>query len=1097
MKATIWKWAVFLMVVFPFDTRALAFNPPEATEGPLKVAIEAPDKVGDLGQPVAFTVSLANSSSASLDVRLEVWGVDEWRIEPGREQRIERSLKLAAGAKEQVALKLIAGAKTYNALYPIHARVTFNDRASREKRQAHAIKIFSVDAPRAAKPPQAIEPVKIGPGATSLLRLGAQRVALKLGEDGTTQSLGVGWHGSDSETGAMFEIGAADRGGRLACFSIHPPWRKGWGTIWADFDLVLPDTRPIALTFSTAIRDNTEKEPPSDGVEFKVLAVEFKNTGEAAGAPKVLFTRFTKSKTWESASVDLSPYAGKRIMLRLWSGPGPAHNTVCDSGHWGNPSIIVGNLPGPASPESRSRQQALAFADSARAGNKTDWAWQIANEAGTFGLSFVPGKNGLDDAAIAMVSEKRRLVFDGFEVQIDGTALGSIPMFYSGRWRNTFENSRAVVEATLLCGGGPTRVRAEVWAEEGALRCRFTMPDVKRDKRGNPRFTRLALGSVVEAKAQRVYAGFGNVIENPGKFDLSSNGFQLSTRHVGVDYDNGLSLVQASDVFPDRLHCDPEKGLCSLQVHHDATISLIPSEKGAFAAAKVYREGIAGFQPAPGVAKLRGRMCLDYWGGKYEHGIQAVEQLAKYGVTDCVYVWHNWQRWGYDYRLPEIYPARGDHALFLKLAETCKKHGILFCPHDNYIDFYPDAEGYSYDHIIFNEDGTPQRAWYNEGRKAQSYRWRPDSFQPWLERNIALLKRDVKPTAYFIDVFTAIEPMDYYDHTGQFHTKMETIQRWSECWDYVRKEFDGAPQISEAGSDSQIGHLDAGESDHNAVALEGSKQWSWNVKCADAERTPWHDMASHGSFVLFAGGLASRYVGGLDVKTHGYGTDDYLSLTVLGGRNPMAQGDASAETILTDWLLHDICAELGGRKINNHEFGDNNIHRQIVRFGDDAMVWVNRGKEDWKVADAILPQYGFVARAGQIQAEVTRRDGVVCGYAESPGAIFADARPPRRSLVEANTDGKIIDFGLVATNGVFRLLREKGVARIILLPGCPASEIRLRPERIMKRQINEIARIEKMNDDGTVAGQVEFKKDGDDVVFQTAAGDFGYRVAWR
>ncbi|KPL12098.1 hypothetical protein AMJ85_01970 [candidate division BRC1 bacterium SM23_51] len=1087
-------------------TTALGFNPPKATEGPLTVEIAAPDVVHALREPFNVEVWLNSSCSATLDANLEVWVIDDWRIEPGGGRRMERPVRLAAGAKERVQMKLTAGPETHNAHYPIHARATFTDPDSGEEHRVHAIEIFVVDAPR---PSARGEPVEIEAGATSLLQLRGQHVRLRLGEQGTTQSLGVGWHGSDRETGTHFAFSSADRGRPLSCLSVHPPWRKGWGTVWADYDLILPETKPITLTFSTAIRDHTEKEPPSDGVEFRVAAA-------AHGKPlQVLFTRLTKSKRWENASVDLSEFAGQRIALRLWTGPGPANNTACDQGYWGSPTILAGGKTTKdvetADVRVRRLMHTWQLARQARDGKSSNWTWQTTSAAGTFGAAVTTGPAGVADVIIAFSSADRALLFDGLEIRIDDLDIETIPSTEPARWKSSFSGGRGVIEANLLCCGQATRVRTEVWAEKGALRFRFSMPSVKRDKRGRPRFTLVGIGPCFSIKegaaihgamfkdaiawdyseARRVYAGLGNVAEKPGRFDLRGDGFNLSTRHVGVDFENGISLVQACDIFPDRFHVDPERSLYSLQTHHDGTISLIPSEKGAFAAARVYREEIAGFKPSPGVARLKGKMCLDYWGTSYQHGIDTVEQLARYGVTDCVYVWHNWQRWGYDYRLPEIYPARGSHADFLRLAAACRRHGILFAPHDNYIDFYPDAEGYSYEHIIFNEDGTPQKAWYNRGREAQSYRWLPHAFRPWLERNVALLARDVRPTAYFIDVFTAIPPMDYYDRAGRFYPKTETIARWSECFDYVRAAFGGAPQISEAGHDTQIGHVAAGESDHMGVAREGSRQWAWNTPCGDAERTPWHDMASHGSFILFAGGLANRYVGGLDRRAHGYGSDDYMSLTVLGGRNPMAHGDASLETIRTYWLLHDICAELGRRSMETHAFGDDNIHRQTVRFGDDAVVYVNRGNDDWKVAGVALPEYGFLARAGAVRADVTRRAGLVSAFAESSGAIFADARPER------NAQRQVIDFGPVATNGAFRLLRDGDAWRILVLPGCPSSEIRLRPQKIAGREGVRIEKIEKLTPDGTAAGAVSFKQVAGAIVFETAAGDFGYRITWH
>jgi hypothetical protein len=247
----------------------------------------------------------------------------------------------------------------------------------------------------------------------------------------------------------------------------------------------------------------------------------------------------------------------------------------------------------------------------------------------------------------------------------------------------------------------------------------------------------------------------------------------------------------------------------------------------------------------------------------------------------------------------------------------------------------------------------------------------------------------------------------------------------------------------------------------------------------------------------------------MDRRAHGYGSDDYLSLTVLGGRNPMAEGDSSAETILTYWLLHDVCKELGARQMSSHEFADGNIHRQIVRFGDDAMVWVNRGKDDWKVAGVALPPFGFVAnaraieprtkRVTEIRAEVRRRDGVVCGYAESGDVIFVDARPARGSFAEANAERKVVDFGPVATNGAFQMTTHNrgadGWVDIIMLPGCPASEIRW-PVSRSGSKFRSAGRFEILNADGTRTGTVETKQSGDYVIFNTRPEDFGYSFWW-
>ena len=60
--------------------------------------------------------------------------------------------------------------------------------------------------------------------------------------------------------------------------------------------------------------------------------------------------------------------------------------------------------------------------------------------------------------------------------------------------------------------------------------------------------------------------------------------------------------------------------------------------------------------------------------------------------------------------------------------------------------------------------------------------------------------------------------------------------------------------VSEAGQDHLVGVADAGQSDHF-----GAPKVLGRANFADSERTPWHDIATHGYYVLFAGGLGGRY----------------------------------------------------------------------------------------------------------------------------------------------------------------------------------------------------------------------------------------------
>ncbi len=861
-----------------------------------------------------------------------------------------------------------------------------------------------------------------GGGIWPLARLQSGLVGFAQNEATTT--LPLGWSGSDPKSGASYGPTQTNRGGEsLPAIGIHPPYRQGTGGVWGVYRLKLDTDRAVKLSFKTAIRDNRAEEPASDGVEFKVFAQP------AGGAEKELFTRFSAAKTWEPAEVDLAEYRGQEIFLKLWAGPGPQNNTTCDAGFWGEPMIVAGE-PRSAPTEAVWQErinQAMALAQAAEAGNPGQGAWKLDGLNGAYGAAVVPGPAGLADAVLVFSQNGKSIAFKGFTVEIGGEALGDwrsgseltkvTPTWADGRLRLTHE---------LKTARGLLTAQIELAAVTGGLTLEFAMPGVERDPRGEPRYTRLVLGPAT-AKLKRVYAGFGNVIENPPHFTIGAGGFQLSTRHVGADYESGLSLLQASDIYPDRLECRPEDNSLALVAHHDTKFWLVPAAS-AFAAARQYRD-LRAFKAAPGVAQLKGRMCLDQWGGDYGEAAEGVLKAGAYGLNHSIFVKHSWQRWGYDYRLPEIYPpqAQGrrpdgqesEAALtaFRQMPEACRQTGILFCPHDNYIDFYPDAEGFSYDHIIFNQDGTPQLAWYNKGRQAQSYRWLPHAFFPWLEKNMNLMRDGFGPDALFIDVFTAMPPVDYYDRAGKFYPKTRTAQEWGRAFNRCREMLGhDAPMVSEAGADALIGDIDAGQSDHMDADL-------WGIENAVADRTPWHDMASHGSYILLAGGLGPRYSGWKKYpgrnRLHGYGSDDYLSNTVIGGRNPMCDGPFSRRTVMTYWLLHDVCDELARTDLESHEFGAS-VHQQHTKFAGGGEVWTNRAEPEWTVDGVTLPAYGLLAKTPGGEARIFKAaGGLRAAMARSAGRFFADARPRFSDKTNAvNIKPTLKDFAAAGDNRV-------------------------------------------------------------------------------
>ena len=907
------------------------------------------------GTPRPFTVTLKNKTDKPVTGELEVWMNDDWDVAGP-----QGTITLTPGGKMELSYTGTSRPSALNALYPVNAR--FTPTGAKREDAPHPIAIFMFKNPNAARPVRKTAQPRLASGAFSLEAGFARTTSIEV----KGKIMPVDENGSAAEWGAHMSKERPSAGGvSKSGFSTHPPFKKGAGFIWSDFPLDLPSVTPITFSCSNFLVDHYDA-PPSDGAEYKVFVME------EGRAPQLICSQIVKDiLTWRDMSGDLSPWAGKKITLRLWTGPGPKMNTCCDGGGWGDVKLLIG--PQPKVPDESDwtarSATALAAAQAARV-DGTDAAigrWRLDAGDVVYGAGVAYGERGLIDGALAFTDGKKSVVFRGFTAR------------------------------TETDDGSPApEAKASIREEKDTLRISWSIPGVTRNAAGFPRIVDLAVGPASETP-HRVFMGFGNVVEGPKKFTMGASGFGLSTRHVGADYANGLSVVQAVDVVQDSVTCDGERNLFSLHAHHDATFTFVPSSKGSFEAGRRFR-AVSGYKASPGRTALGSRMCLDQWGGDYAQAATDLAKAAKYGLNDSIFVKHVWQRWGYDYRLPEIFPPAGDTAAFGAMRKACCDAGILFCPHDNYTDIYPDCNGYTYDLTVFNLDGTPQLAWFNPGRHARSYRWAPHAFHPWCLRNAKLLKEGYDPDAIFIDVFTAHCPFDYLDRQGNFHSKNETSACWGRGFQLYREGFRRPDTVcvSEAGQDHLVGVADAGQSDHF-----GAPKLLGRTNFADSERTPWHDIATHGYYVLFAGGLGGRYqeedgwhTGG-DAELHGYASDDYLSNGIIGGRNPMCNGPFSRNTVKTYWLQHDACAELGHSEFLDLKY-ENNIHCQHAFFSDGGEVWVNRQTNmTWRLPNGVaLPPYGYYARTRGTESGVVEKDGVRYAFAKSANKLFVDARKP-------------------------------------------------------------------------------------------------------
>jgi hypothetical protein len=983
-----WRFVLAGCFVAAMVAPVQGYNPPTDPAGPIVARIEGPEEVTKTDAPLAVRVVLENRGEPAVSGTLELGVIDRWRVEPSGPVKF----KVEGKSKATHEFKVTAGTGSYSAHYPIHAFARFE--VDGKSLVAHPILIVKATLPAVPRTlaPLEFKPIRVrADSELALWRVPGRAVIAVFKEEPRTMPVGL--QGSEERTGGSMHVRSEALAGQSReVVMIHPPWQQGLtGTLAAEYPIELPKSTPLTLSFANAMIPDGK----GDGVTFRVRVAPFDAPAGQLG--KIVFERHTAARTWQAATADLSAFAGQTVRLQLESHPGPKNDTGWDGSFWAEPLLVAGRPPKPA-----------AFPPSDE--EKTPVHAMFMPQSRIF--SVWPGRRGLLDAAVGFEEGGKSLYFRGFAVRVLGVRIDDArsPMTLTSVKEEEAGNGKYRARHRFESPYGPFDLLGEaVVDEKPALRVRFWLENVPKPRPWQVVWLEdVAAGPWSEEVAQ-MYAGVGNVIRKPGFLRLAFDGHSLSSSFVGFDFAGGVSIVQGVDVPPDHLLVAPEQKHYSLHVPHASTLTFIPSNS-VWQGVKTWRK-VNGLKAAGGVRTAAGRFVFDLWGGRYDTTTAALRKAIRYGMTDAMVVFHDWQRWGYDYRLPDLYPPNPHYGTLEELRElaaVCAKAGIPFAPHDNYIDFYPDAEGFSYEkEIAFEPNGQPVRAWFNEGRKAQSYRIRADRVTPYLQRNLRWIREGIAPSAYFIDVWSSINPYDYWTADGQFFDRVGVRTSWGEHFAWIRNYLgNDAPQISESGHDQLVGWLDGAQTNHLRVGKPGPNSgWGswcvWDVPHADAERVPWLDAAHHDRFVLHGAGYPGRYEGGLDPRLHGIYSDDYMATEVLTGHPGMVAHPFHRDVVRKYWLLSELMRGLALRTIDRVEFVGGDLHRQHVRWSGGAEVWVNRGASDWTVAGKTLPQYGFWARVpteseSAIEVGVYRDDKekVIVESARSPHLVYVNGRQP-------------------------------------------------------------------------------------------------------
>ncbi|MGO9114687.1 MAG: DUF5696 domain-containing protein [Thermoguttaceae bacterium] len=973
--------------------------------------------------------------------------------------------------------------------------------------------------------------VSLPPGETLLTDIGIYRVSWQ-SYGRPPVAMPRAWMGHfDPQSGISYKPWGRVLG--RSALLMHSPWHVPPGRAWVDYPLALPKTSPLRLSFGIAMGPDVAVPGKSDGVTFSCYLL-------AGGQQRELMRRHHDKAEWIDYSFDLSPYAGRSVVVRLQVEPGPRNDASFDFSFFGDAKITIGNGVEP-------RDRIVTEIVSTKAYHATvDRNLTALCNSGSRSVTpsnLLPCKNSLeavgdgwrfvyegDDCRIVFVYAPATGTLDDFRVQLDG----SRPFQPAARGRATVAIDSGGQHKEVPAHGGKA---VRVIREGDTLKVLWEY-----NVEGRP--LRIDWSYRIQGKALVVSARC-NATAVSG-FSLGELGAVPLRKTIDVPYLAGQVLyLRTPGVFVCRYldwtvshasNCP--QGVANYEPKTDGTRNPLV-ETGYVAVSPYLGEVLPNIPhpPSPYRQLLGPRIMLDIWGHhqrSYQGDAANLRALKDNGVDHVAIISHDWQRYGYDVKLPDHLPANpefgGDEGMiaFGRAANEC---GYVWSLHENYIDLYPDAPSYDPSARVLQSDGSPSKAWFNPGTKVQSFGLKCNRALDFARRNSPEIHRRYGTTAAYLDVHTCVPPWHQLDHQADqpmAAMALGKVNRDTALFQFMR-DTHGGPLFGEGANHFYW----AGRCDGVEAQVAGGED---HLPLLDFDLLKLHpQMVNHGMGYYerwFRRGYAMRW--GRDAGSMEQ-IDKYRAQELAYGHAGFVgspQTDNITFVAREHHLMHpvqrlygvaapvEIRYEVGGQWVTvSAALVAGDTSRQRIRYTSGLTLWVNWRAEPWQIEGGQLPQWGFLAIGPETRVTTALYGGRVADYAECPEYIFADARTnlqttglqPRKDIeprlasldepdfsAHLNRPGTWIDFGPVATDGAVKINRQKD--SLVLFPYPRGKQFRVSldlkalapaadPSRVKVRAVAA--------GDGRDLGPAEFRCEKERLIISTGPASAGrYVVQW-
>jgi hypothetical protein len=400
---------------------------------------------------------------------------------------------------------------------------------------------------------------------------------------------------------------------------------------------------------------------------------------------------------------------------------------------------------------------------------------------------------------------------------------------------------------------------------------------------------------------------------------------------------------------------------------------------------------------------------LDTWGGKFNDIARGFQTLSDYGIEHCAAIIHDWQRSGYDNALPAHVPANetlGGEEDMRHLVQKGSGLGYLVALHENYVDYYPNFEGFKTSDIALDSTGKRVLAWFQPGTKIQSFAIKPTAILALAETQSPEIHNRYGTNADYLDVHSAVPPWFHVDYeagehgAGTFHKVWDTHRK---LWAYER-ETHGGPVFGEGANHWFWSGLLDGVEAQFGVGWPGS-QGTTAPLMVDFDLLRIHPLQANHGMGYYERWWPSAPWGAVPPMSV---LDHYRMQEVAFGHTGFL-GGSTWNILPYAWLEHNLLTsvtaayagihpqkieyQVNGKWVDSDAAAKGGIWDQIkVLYANGLSVTANSRASSLQADGLMLPQYGWSAYGAGVKAWTALRNGVLADYSETADRVFANAR---------------------------------------------------------------------------------------------------------